>query len=299
MQIRRHAPIYIMKRFLKWTGWTLAGLLGLALITLGLLYVHLHQTLNTRHQVHPVSLAVPEQDTTLVAHGKRVAQRFGCTDCHADNLAGARFFDNWLLGTVASANLTPGPGGVGATYTTRDWIRAIRHGLNPDQRPLLIMPATQLAAMGRQDLVALLAFLKQLEPVAHHLPPRKIGPLLPVVAHLSGLTLVEAGTQPPRIALSETPPAGPTPAYGAYLAVACRSCHGKDLSGVRTPGQQVPGLNTLQGWTDADFARAVREGLRPNGDTLSRAMPRWTSFSQVELQALWAHVQTLQPPLTP
>ena len=51
------------------------------------------------------------------------------------------------------------------------------------------------------------------------------------------------------------------------------------------------------GWTESDFVRAMREGLRKDGTALAPQMP-WQAYRQMsdtELKALWAYLQTVPP----
>ena len=65
-----------------------------------------------------------------------------------------------MIGTLRAPNLTPG--GVGGTYTDTDWIRALRHGVAPDGTPLVFMPSWEYYYLSKEDLGALIAYLKQL-----------------------------------------------------------------------------------------------------------------------------------------
>ena len=63
--------------------------------------------------------------------------------------------------TLSFPNLTAGAGGVGATNTDEDWVRAIRHGVGHDCRGLAIMPARFFYYLSDEDLGALYAYLKK------------------------------------------------------------------------------------------------------------------------------------------
>ncbi len=100
---------------------------------------------------------------------------------------------------------------------------------------------------------------------------------------------------------------------GRYLAVAgnCVSCHtradGQSFAGGRafvTPFGTMystnitPDTDTGIGrWSEQDFARALREGVRPNGEHLSPAFPypAYTKLSDEDVAALFAYLQTLAP----
>ncbi len=50
-------------------------------------------------------------------------------------------------------------------------------------------------------------------------------------------------------------------------------------------------------WTEADFVRALRTGVTPDGRVLDPFMP-WGAFQQLtdtDLKALWAYLRTIQP----
>ncbi|WP_084169491.1 c-type cytochrome [Paraburkholderia ferrariae] len=96
-------------------------------------------------------------------------------------------------------------------------------------------------------------------------------------------------------------------AHGDYLARAgdCIACHtakgGKPFAGglkFDTPIGAIYSTNItperdtgIGAWTYDDFARAVREGVRPNGDTLYPAMPypSYARLSDDDMRALYAY----------
>jgi mono/diheme cytochrome c family protein len=102
---------------------------------------------------------------------------------------------------------------------------------------------------------------------------------------------------------------------GAYLANAggCVACHTEDrkdavpFSGgraLKTPFGTFYGPNItpdakagIGGWSEADFIRAMREGVRPDGANLFPAFP-YTSFTKIsdaDLRDLWAYLRALPP----
>nr|WP_237212538.1 cytochrome c [Ruegeria lacuscaerulensis] len=106
-------------------------------------------------------------------------------------------------------------------------------------------------------------------------------------------------------------------ARGAYLARAsgCIACHtdfakgGAPLAGgvaLETPFGTLysPNLTTdpdhgIGGWSQTQFARAVREGVSPDGHAYYPAFPYpfYANFSDQEVADLWAAFQTV-PPVT-
>ena len=64
----------------------------------------------------------------------------------------------------------------------------------------------------------------------------------------------------------------------------------------------TPHADGLQGWTEDDFLRLMRQGLRPDGTHVDPAMP-WQGTTAVwddeDLMALFAYLQSLPPLPTP
>ena len=51
-------------------------------------------------------------------------------------------------------------------------------------------------------------------------------------------------------------------------------------------------------WTEAEFLRAVTEGVRPDGTLIDPEQMPWESINRhtdEELKALWAYLQTVEP----
>ena len=83
----------------------------------------------------------------------------------------------------------------------------------------------------------------------------------------------------------------------------CDGCHGVGLSGgyVEGPPGAPPAANLtphasgLEKWTEADFERALRHGVRPNGTPINIFMP-WPNFSGMtddEVKALWLYLRSV------
>jgi hypothetical protein len=98
-------------------------------------------------------------------------------------------------------------------------------------------------------------------------------------------------------------PRGVTKEYGNYLATigGCKSCHLPDLNGgVPIEGNVLSANLTPTGigkWTEADFTKSIRNGIRPDGRVLSAVMP-WPYMRHMtddELRALWTYLRSLPP----
>jgi mono/diheme cytochrome c family protein len=101
--------------------------------------------------------------------------------------------------------------------------------------------------------------------------------------------------------------------HGEYLAKAggCVACHTEEKKGavrfaggrvLKTPFGTFYGPNItphpqagIGNWKEADFVRAMREGIRPDGANFFPAFP-YTSFTKItdaDLRDLWAYLRTL------
>jgi mono/diheme cytochrome c family protein len=257
-------------------------------------------------RTYTVSTAAPpaRTDSAAVARGRHLATAIGkCGDCHGEDLGGGVLVDDPLLGRLAAPNLTVGAGGVGWAYTDSDWDRAVRHGVGPTGRPLLVMPSTEYQYLSDDDMAALAAYLRQLAPVERTVPATTIRVLGRGLFLAGRLPLVAAEDIDHAPGPRSAPPAGPTAAYGEYLVTTggCAGCHGPNLSG--TLKSDIPGAppapnltpTHLGSWTDADFVRALRLGRRPDGSPIDSAMPwRYTrQMTDEEIRAVWVYLQSL------
>jgi mono/diheme cytochrome c family protein len=99
------------------------------------------------------------------------------------------------------------------------------------------------------------------------------------------------------------PPPPPASSTGGALAssLACASCHGADLSGSESalaPGVYAPNLTPdqatgLGAWSDDDVATAIRTGVDDDGVTLCTNMPRFSTLSDDQTNALVGYLRSL------
>lgn len=292
-----------MKRVTKWLAAGLAGLVGLVVIAMAIVYGVTSRRMGKVYSVTDPPLAIPS-DSASIAKGYHFVQAIGkCATCHGDDLAGKVVVDNAIMGRLYSANLTRGKGGIGGSYKDADYVRTIRHGVARDGHPLPFMPADAFYYVNDADLANTIAYLKTIPAVDAVVPTKKIGPLARALYLTTGFPLIPAESAP----LSGPRPlavaAGPTREYGFYLATTggCRSCHLKDLSGgVPIAGKVLSANLTPAGighWTEADFRKALRNGIRPDGRVLSAVMP-WPYtrlMTDDEIHALWLYVHSVPP----
>lgn len=289
------------RRVLKWIGIGLAALVGVVLVAGVVLYFVGGSRVNQTYELAVEEVPIPT-DAESIARGQHLAAILVCTDCHGANLGGNSSFSIPGMLTIPTPNLTRGAGGVGSAFTDADWVRAIRHGVGKDGRALMIMPAGAFSQLSKDDLGALIAWVKSVPPVDSDLPPRSID--------LLGRMMAAVGMFPPSAVekidhaapFASGPKEGDSLAMGAYLTRTCTECHGADLNGALfgPPGQEVPTPNLtpggeLNGWSKDDFFTLLRSGVTPTGRSISEEMP-WRAFGQMtdeELDAVWLYLHSL------
>jgi mono/diheme cytochrome c family protein len=274
-----------------------------------LLYAIGRSRLASSYAIEAESVPVLDDSATLARGEHLVHAVIGCGECHGERLEGRAFFDDPALGTVTSANLTPGAGSATAEFTDQDWVMAIRHAIGQDRRSLIAMPSANFINMSAEDLGAVISYLKTLEPVDTEAPPTKLRPLTYILVALGQLDdAMPAGFIDHDAPFPDTPPEGPTAEYGEYLVgiATCRDCHGRELaSGQAGPGEPIgPNLTPageLAGWSQDDFVRLLRTGRRPDGRQAIDFMPwrHYRNMTDTELEAIWRYLQTLEPRETP
>jgi mono/diheme cytochrome c family protein len=263
----------------------------------------MHRTYNVPND----PLTIPS-DSASIARGKHLVVAIGkCGDCHGDNLGGKMFIDDPMLGHIYGLNLTSGKGGVGGTLSAADIVRVLRYGVKPDGKSVLFMPVSDYTQFNDADLGAIVAYLRSLPPVDHTVPSSSLGP----IGRMLVVSKKVPELLPSRFIVGQTieriiVPPGPTAAYGAYLVRVggCQGCHGAKLAGGPVPGgppDWPPTANLtptgIGHWTEADFTRALREGIAPGGVQLDTVMPwKYTRYmTDDEIHAVWAYLQTLPP----
>lgn len=231
---------------------------------------------------------------------------YTCVGCHGDEThvenalgavlsGGGEYAGPW--GLVYAANLTQ----LGA-WTDEEIETAIRTGVDPEGRILLPPMSYELYhSMTDDDMTAIIAYLRTLEPVENEIPE----PQLP-----EGVDDASAVRTPPELdpdAEFPVPEDFDDPAvYGHYLArmASCLHCHGTvNEFGVPDPDGLPAGFigpslmpEALEGWTDADLFTLLREGVNPHQDNRPiQVMPTYSYqyLSDDDINALIAWMRSL------
>jgi mono/diheme cytochrome c family protein len=293
----------MMKKVLKWIGIVLGTLVGLVVLAAAVVYFMTQARVNRTYNIQVEAVAIPT-DAASIARGQHVVVTRLCDDCHGTDLAGRVFLDDPVVGRIITTNLTSGKGGVGSQFGEADWVRAIRHGVAPDGKPLLVMPAGEFYFLSDADLGAAIAYLRSLPPVDNILPTNVVGPLFRVAMTFMDVVTLPAESIDHTAARPIAPEAGVTVAYGGYLTTTCTGCHGPGFSGgpiPMAPPDFPPAVNLtpggeVAGWTEEMFINTLRTGVTPGGHQMDDAYMPWKRIGQMtdeELKAVFLFLRSL------
>lgn len=142
--------------------------------------------------LHPPAKDVPEpKREDAVAYGRYLAQAGHCMECHSMGGTGPRAeTDRYMAGSdqpfalkgvgkVWAPNLTPDPETGLGKYTSEQLERSLRTGLRLDGKPMAppmssLMP--HYALIEKQDMDALVAWIRALPPIKNQVPKRELEP---------------------------------------------------------------------------------------------------------------------------
>jgi len=307
-----------MRRALKIAGVVVAVLVGV--LGAGALYIECSGI--PHYAVGHVSLHVtpsPER----IERGKKLASLL-CVDCHLDprtgRLTGRRMFDvPKKFGVVFSTNITRDPvKGIGA-WTDGEIAYLVRTGVARDGQytpPWMV----KLPHMSDDDLQAVIAYLRSDDPLVAPMavdPPGQSDPSF--LTKLLCRFAFRALPYPRQPVVA--PPITDRVAHGRYLIAAldCYGCHSASFEktdimeperskGYLGGGNEVidPRGRTIYSsnitpddatgigrWTEADLARALREGFRPDGAPLRAPMAPMPQLTDDEVVAIYAYLRTV------
>jgi len=272
-----------MKRILKWTAITVASIVAVLLIVI---YAGSEYRLRQKFDIAAAPIEVPT-DSAAIARGRHLLETRGCEGCHGEGLKGEVFFDQPMLARLVAPNVVRAIKG----YSNPDLARLLRHGVRPNGTGVAVMPSSMFYHLDDADLAGLIAYLRTLPDKGSDTLPATSLRLLARVGLVMGqyrLEPVDITHDAPRT------PNGPDPAArGEYLAKStCSECHGQQLEG----SEETPALSIVAGYSQAEFARLMREGVPRDGRKLALmgdvARSRFVHFSDDEIGALYAYLST-------
>ncbi|HEY6877293.1 MAG TPA: c-type cytochrome [Polyangiales bacterium] len=312
-----------MKRALRWLGYGLVVLCCVAGAGLGYLYL-----------AFPI-MAEPEQgeiapSADKLARGTYLAEHVAvCVDCHSQRdwsrfsgpvepsefgKGGEHFgHELGLPGDVYSKNITPHRLG---SWSDGEIMRALTSGVTPDGRALFpLMPYQAYAKLCRQDVEALVSYVRTLKPSDNAVPETKLD---------FPLNLIVRTIPQPAALRADCPDPKDTVKYGEYLVntASCQDCHtprnGNDLDRERafsggvaiklngttvTTKNLTPDPSGLGGWSRETFIKRFayyrdRANLHHvEAGELQTPMP-WSMYAGMtdqDLGAIYDYLRTVKP----
>lgn len=266
--------------------------------------------------------AADDGDSELLREGEYLLRAGGCVSCHtgrerdAPFLAGGRAIES-PVGTFYGPNITPDPEtGIGR-WSQRDFEQALQHGRSPAGHHYYpAFPCTTYARMRPDDVAALWAYLRTVEPVQRENRPHDLdwfARFRPGLAVWEFLHFRPAVFEPDADASDEWN-------RGAYLSSAlahCAECHsprtrtggikpalryagarmaGGDVAPNITPDQET-GIGS---WSGRHLMRYLDLGMDPQGDfaggPMGDVINEGTSFlTDADRRALAVYFRSLEP----
>lgn len=290
----------MVKKIAKWVG-IVMGVLVLAVAGFyAVAHVNTGLRIDKVYAVDVQQLTIPT-DSASYTLGKHVAEIRGCMGCHGADLAGGRAFvdETTPIGILYSSNITSGKGGL--TYTDQDWVRALRHGLGQDNKPLWFMPSDEVCHLSNQEMAALISYVKKQPPVDKTSPAKEIKPLGRVLTFLGEFPLLPAEEINHTVTYPETVRIAANVTSGEYLATSCKGCHGAQLKGgpahapEEPPIPDISSTGLLGKWTADGFVSLFHTGKTPDGRVLSQYMPvKDFAYSDDELRAVYLYLHQVK-----
>ncbi len=307
-----------MKRLLKISGIILGVLVLLALIFAA--YIQF-SSFPTYENKAPELIVQP--DSLKLIEGEKIVKTL-CSTCHLSGdrkLGGKHMIDASTFGEIHSTNITKHPKyGALSKYTDGEIAYLIRTGIKKDGTyapPWMI----KLPQLSDYDMESIIVYLRsdadELQSSDKTNIPSKLNFLSKMLIKTGAFAPMSYPEEP-----INSPPPGDKAAYGKYLAIAkydCFACHSADFAkcdfenpeksvGFLGGGNPIPDMDGnvilsanltmdeetgLGKWSESEFIRAVKSGIRPNKIANRFPMPPYSRLEDEEISAIWAYLQTV------
>ncbi len=313
-----HQPIYIMKA-IKIIRKILVVLV--ILLAIGAAYIQFSPL--PKYEVISPDLPLVKPDSSMIAEGRRHASMV-CNQCHqsgADGILEGKYMQDLPaeFGKVWSANITNHPQYGAGRYTNGELAYLLRTGIKRDggYAPPW-MP--KFPHLSDHDLQAIIAYLRSDAPelaASEHVSPASQPSFLTKLLCRVAFKPLPYPEKP-----IVAPPITDKVAYGKYLAtgkVDCYGCHSPSFQNTnimepeKTPGyfsggnpmpdidgnivhtrNLTPDKETgIGNWTEEQFIKAVKQGMRPNGHMVRYPMTPFAALTDEEVSTIWAYLQTI------
>jgi mono/diheme cytochrome c family protein len=303
-----------------------------------IIYVSL--TWDKKYEDWPAPALSSSADSAVIAHGRYlVTGPAHCNSCHVSTIQELEDSDRGVdiplkggvglplgpLGIIYTRNLTPDKKtGIGR-YSDEQIFRMMRHGIRPDgiaSLPLM-MPFWNMAD---DDLIAVVSYLRSLEPVENHVPENNWTFIGKAVRALTATFKPIENPEAPITAPSMLPPSILRGEYLARYVTNCVGCHTpRDITTFEATGPEFSGGMEFEPWPELNkhFKMDTTLWLRtPNitphpGGVLARFKTRedfinrfrqgrtimsspmdWGPFSRIsdeDLTSIWMFLNSLEP----
>ena len=310
----------MLKRVMKFLGWTAVVIAGLALVLVGVVLVRANRTFDA-----PYPDIRATNDPKAIARGEYIAHGPGhCVNCHTNKeegksvknggmpyLAGGLVF-RFPMGRIYTPNLTPHKEtGIGR-YTDGEIARVLRYGVLPNGRAAL--PFMGYHDLSDEDLTAVVSYLRSQKPVRREIPRHELT--------FIGKAVMAFAIKPigPRATpLRQTPAEAVTVERGAYMAnnvASCSECHTKrnPLNGsyagtlfaggmefpiektnkiIVTPNLTPSKYGRITSWSEEQFVGRFGVGMG-----IPHTHMPWKQFqrmSETDVRAIYRYLRTLPP----
>jgi cytochrome c553 len=280
-----------VKKFLKWTGFVVAGLLGIALLGFAYIYVASELEINHHYTVTTSTPLTLPTDAAEIAEGARLGKLTGCTSCHRRDLGGQSVIDIPNVVRFVAPNLTTSL----PKYSDAQLITLLRHGVMPDGRGVLFMPSHAIRNLHDEDLARIIAWARAMPAVVNETEKSEV--------RLVGRFILATGKyKTPTRVVEETPGGAASVnmndalSRGRYYALSfCSECHGASFEG--NEAAHSPPLVVAKGYSAGDFSKLLHEGTALGGRELKLMTPtarsRFAVLTPEETADLYAFLQTL------
>ncbi|MBA4167106.1 MAG: c-type cytochrome [Chitinophagaceae bacterium] len=255
-------------------------------------------------------------------NGKNLAQNI-CAGCHYDEstkkYTGIALGDLPRIGgKLYSANLThSSTHGIIDQYSDAELMYLLKTGIARNGK---FMPYMMRPTMADADMNDLILYFRSNDAP---LTPGDVTAGRTKINFFGKIGMRSASKPSPYIKNIARPDQRDQVDYGYYLSsvIGCYHCHSKKISGINSlepekskgymmggmKGKDFNGKHTraanltpdketgIGNFTASDFRKAVREGIAPDGEKISTAMPRFTNLTNKQADALFAYLSKLPP----
>jgi len=312
-----------MKKAFRILAYFLSGFIVLSIIAIAFISFALPR-------VDPAPDMKVEMSAEQIARGKYLANHvMQCVDCHSvrdfghfsgppvpgTELAGGERFDQSMgfPGVYISPNITPA--GIGE-WTDGEIFRLITTGIKRDGEPIFpVMPYPNFAQVDEEDIKAVIAYIRSVEPVVTDHPKSKSDFPMNLILR----------TMPRKVAFTKKPDPTDQVAYGKYLvtAASCGECHTKFEGGsftgallaggreflfpngaiLRSPNL-TPAASGLKNWDKQQFVSLFKNysdssysphQVQPGEYQTIMPWMMYAGLTNEDLEAIFIYLQTLTP----